>query len=212
MKILDLIEKNKTVIETCLDQARLMGDFYPNEADVFNAFTYFENTEDIKVVILGQDPYHGKNEANGLAFSVNNDIKIPPSLRNIFKEIKRSYPNTSHTTGDLSYWAKQGVFLLNTILTVRPNKPASHEHIGWQLFTEDVIAALGKEKNKVFFLWGNKAIKYKKLIDDKQNLVLFSAHPSPLSANKGFLGNDHFIKANHYLIKTNKLPIDWSTK
>lgn len=182
---------------------------YPNMHDIFNALhlTSFENT---KVVILGQDPYHQKGQAHGLSFSVNKGIKIPPSLLNIYKELQTDLGLYIPNNGFLEKWAKQGVLLLNTTLTVVESNANSHQNIGWSIFTDKVISSLN-EKNSpvVFILWGNNAISKEKLITNKKHLVLKSVHPSPLSASRGFFGSKPFSKTNEFL-KQNKLKeIDW---
>ena len=183
---------------------------YPDLNNIFKAFNLCK-FNDLKVVIIGQDPYHGYNEANGLAFSVNEGINIPPSLKNILKEVKSDIGKTSINNGDLSIWATQGVFLLNSILTVVENKPLSHKGIGWEDFTNEIINLISTKKNNiVFFLWGNHAKKKSKLIDKSKHLILSSGHPSPLSANRGFwFGNKHFSKSNQYLRKHNLKEIRW---
>lgn len=183
---------------------------YPSLNNIFNAFNLCKLNH-LKVVIIGQDPYHGYNEANGLAFSVNEGINTPPSLRNILKEVKSDIGKTSINNGDLSNWANQGVFLLNTILTVIENKPMSHKDIGWEKFTNEVIKIISKySSNIVFLLWGNNAKKKFKYINEENNCVLTSGHPSPLSANRGYwFNNKHFSKTNNYLISKKKTPIIW---
>tara|TARA_B100001769_G_scaffold152043_1_gene119208 strand:- start:2266 stop:2931 length:666 start_codon:yes stop_codon:yes gene_type:complete len=183
---------------------------YPDLNNIFKAFNLCK-FNDLKVVIIGQDPYHGYNEANGLAFSVNEGINIPPSLKNILKEVKSDIGKTSINNGDLSIWATQGVFLLNSILTVVENKPLSHKGIGWEDFTNEVIKIISKNaSNIVFLLWGNNAKNKIKFIDEQKNCVLMSGHPSPLSANRGYwFNNKHFSQTNNYLISKNKTPIIW---
>ena len=183
---------------------------YPDLNNIFKAFNLCK-FNDLKVVIIGQDPYHGCNEANGLAFSVNEGINIPPSLKNILKEVKSDTGKTSINNGDLSIWATQGVFLLNSILTVVENKPLSHKGIGWEDFTNEVIKIISKNaSNIVFLLWGNNAKNKIKFIDEQKNRVLISGHPSPLSANRGYwFNNKHFSQTNNYLISKNKTPIIW---
>lgn len=183
---------------------------YPDLNNIFKAFNLCK-FNDLKVVIIGQDPYHGYNEANGLAFSVNEGINIPPSLKNILKEVKSDTGKTSINNGDLSIWATQGVFLLNSILTVVENKPLSHKGIGWEDFTNEVIKIISKNaSNIVFLLWGNNAKNKIKFIDEQKNCVLISGHPSPLSANRGYwFNNKHFSQTNNYLISKNKTPIIW---
>lgn len=190
-----------------ISEARKVSVIYPAKLDVFNAFlmTPFDR---VRVVILGQDPYHGPGQANGLAFAVNNGQKIPPSLKNIFKEIE--FDLQTDMTGkktDLTGWASQGVLLLNTSLTVEAGKPGSHSKIGWQFFTDAVIQAIANRPCKqVFFLWGNHAQEKLPLIPRNQyNKIMVSAHPSPLSV-KGFFGQRHFSEANKFLGS----PIDWS--
>ena len=184
---------------------------FPPKELIFNAFNLcsFDN---LKVVIIGQDPYHGTGEANGLCFSVNNDVKIPPSLRNIFAEINSDLDRIMlPTTGNLEHWAKQGVLLLNATLSVRKDEANSHKHLDWQKFTDAVIQTISKEKaHVVFLLWGGFAQKIIKFIDESKHCVLQSGHPSPLSANRGFwFGNKHFSKANNYLISNNLSIINW---
>lgn len=183
---------------------------YPPENQIFNAFKYTP-FDAVKVVIIGQDPYHGAGQANGLAFSVNSGIKIPPSLRNIYKELSLEFDNfqTPHS-GDLSGWAKQGVFLLNTSLTVRAGEAGSHQLKGWEIFTDQVIRKLSENKNNlVFLLWGKHAIQKAELINTKRHAVFTAAHPSPFSAHRGFFGCNHFQLANQYLSANNKDNIDW---
>ena len=164
-----------------------------------------------KVVIFGQDPYYTKDVADGLAFSTTS-YKTPLSLQNIFKQIKTEYPNCQFKSNNLSAWAKQGVLLLNSCLTVIENKPLSHSELGWDKLIISIINLINENlENIVFVLWGNNAKKLINLIDQTKHFVLFSAHPSPLSANKGFFGNNHFKKINQFLIKVNKEPIDWNT-
>lgn len=182
---------------------------YPPGSKIFAAFDScgFDKT---KVVIIGQDPYHGPGQANGLCFSVSPGVKMPPSLVNIFKEIQNDTGRPFPKDGDLSRWANQGVLLLNSSLTVREGQAASHSDIGWEQFTDDVVEKLNKEKeNLVFILWGSHAIKKGEKIDRSKHLVLTSAHPSPLSAHKGFFGNHHFTRANNYLKEHGETPIEW---
>ncbi|BBA85200.1 uracil-DNA glycosylase [endosymbiont of Sipalinus gigas] len=182
----------------------------PSLNDIFNAFK-FTNFNNLKVVIIGQDPYYKINQANGLAFSVNKNIKIPPSLLNIYNELYRSisyfkYPNH----GLLLNWCNQGVLLLNRILTVENNKPKSHINIGWEIFTNNAISFINNNLNSIIFmLWGSYAKKVKKLINNKKHYILESSHPSPLSVNKGFIGCNHFFISNNILIKNNKI-INWN--
>lgn len=182
---------------------------YPPGKLIFNAFTHC-SFDKVKVVIIGQDPYHGKGQANGLCFSVNNHIPMPPSLVNIFKEIKDDLGKDIPETGNLERWADQGVLLLNATLTVRANSPGSHQNKGWETFTDKVIELVSAEKeNIVFLLWGSYAQKKGEIIDANKHLVLKSAHPSPFSAHRGFFGNRHFSKANEYLKHHGKATIDW---
>ncbi len=181
---------------------------YPKEKDIFNAFNLTPFNQ-VKVVIIGQDPYHGPNQAHGLSFSVPDGVKLPPSLRNIYKELSSDL-NIHNTTGNLTSWAQQGVLLLNASLTVRENQAGSHAKIGWHFFTDAAIEALSKQrKNLVFILWGNFAKQKEQLIDPEKHLVLKAAHPSPLSAHNGFWNCQHFSKTNHYLEKHSQSPINW---
>lgn len=181
---------------------------YPNSADIYNAFMK-TSYDDVKVVILGQDPYHEEGQANGLAFSVNNGVKMPPSLKNIFKELQDDIDGELRTNTDLTDWAKQGVFLLNSSLTVIEGRPNSMADI-WNTFTDSIIKLLNnKEKPIVFVLWGKNARDKKKLIDTNKHFIIESAHPSPLSAYRGFFGSKPFSKVNEYLISTGQVPIDW---
>lgn len=180
----------------------------PRKNELFSAFELKPN--DVKCVILGQDPYHGANQAHGLSFSVKEGINIPPSLRNVFKEIKNDIGLEIPKSGFLEKWKNQGVFLLNTILTVEQGKPKFHENKGWEDFTSSVIKSLSdKRQNLVFMLWGNNAKESKNYIDRNKHLILEAAHPSPYSANKGFFGCKHFAKANAYLKANSINEIDW---
>lgn len=183
---------------------------YPPPKFIFRAFelTPFDK---VKVVILGQDPYHGPNQANGLAFAVGEGVALPPSLININKEIKTDLgESTKNKNGDLEGWAKQGVLLLNATLTVRAGAAGSHQNKGWEKFTDAVVRVLSEQKeNLVFILWGNYAQKKGVVIDEKRHLVIRSAHPSPLSAHNGFFGSKPFSQANAYLILNDKSPIGW---
>ncbi len=176
--------------------------------DIFNAFKFCPY-EDVKVVILGQDPYHGEGQAHGLAFSVKKGVEIPPSLKNIYKELESDIGFEPPAHGCLESWAKQGVFLLNTSLTVRKGQPLSHHGKGWETFTDHVISLLSqREKPMVFLLWGGNARSKKPLIDRSRHLVLEAPHPSPLSAYAGFFGCKHFSKANDFLAKIGE-SVDW---
>lgn len=182
---------------------------YPKMENIFSALklTSYENT---KVLILGQDPYHGPNQAHGLAFSVNPGIKKPPSLLNMYKEIKAEYGYDIPNNGYLIPWAKQGILLLNTALTVRDGQANSHANIGWEIFTDNIIHYLNKREDPVIFvLWGNNARKKKDFIDKSRHYILEAAHPSPLSASRGFFGCGHFRKINEILAKLGKTEIDW---
>lgn len=185
-------------------------NIYPLKENIFNAFklTSFEN---VKVVIMGQDPYHGEGEAHGLSFSVQDNVKIPPSLQNIYKELYNDLGIPPKNTGNLTGWAKEGVLLLNSTLTVEKDKANSHQGLGWQYFTDYVIKVLNlSEKPIVFILWGNFARSKKVLITNPKHLILESPHPSPFSAYNGFFGSKPFSKTNDFLIKNNIKPIDWS--
>lgn len=182
---------------------------YPPKEEIFQALK-LTSFEKVKVIILGQDPYHGPGQAHGLAFSVKKDIKIPPSLKNIYKEIKNEYGHPIPSHGQLNFWAKQGVLLLNNVLTVRHKMPASHQRKGWEKFTDKIIEILiNKKQNLVFLLWGRPAQDKAKMVIDQEHLVLKSAHPSPLSAYRGFFDTNHFKLANEYLEKNGKSLIDW---
>lgn len=182
---------------------------FPPGKLIFNAFDQctFNN---LKVVILGQDPYHGPGQAHGLCFSVNDGIKFPPSLRNIFKELNQDVGKAIPESGNLTDWAKQGVLLLNATLTVRAHEAGSHQKKGWEQFTDAVIQKISSEKeNVVFLLWGNYAISKSKFIDTNKHMVLTSVHPSPLSASRGYFGNKHFSRTNEFLSKNGFAEINW---
>tara|TARA_Y100000589_G_C27000351_1_gene566459 strand:+ start:77 stop:742 length:666 start_codon:yes stop_codon:yes gene_type:complete len=182
---------------------------YPQKSLIFNAFKLctFKN---LRVIIIGQDPYHGDKQAHGLSFSVSKDVKIPPSLLNIFKEIKNDIGKDIPKYGNLEYLAKQGVLLLNSVLTVRHGKPGSHSNKGWELFSDSVIKYISlNSKNNVFILWGAYAQKKEKFINKNNHLILRSSHPSPFSAYLGFFNNNHFSKCNSYLKSYNKQEIMW---
>ncbi len=184
---------------------------FPEKKNIFKSLEltpYFR----VKVVIIGQDPYHGQGQANGLAFSVNNGVKIPPSLRNIFKELNRDLNIKKSLNGDLKNWANQGVLLLNSTLTVRSGEPNSHDYIGWGQFTNSIIQLLSDSKSGiVFLLWGKFAQEKTKLIDQNKHYILSTTHPSPFSAHKGFIGSNHFSDTNKILIRNNHTPIEWDT-
>jgi uracil-DNA glycosylase len=194
-----------------VDEKRQSGAvIYPNKDDVFEAFRLTE-FNDIRVVILGQDPYHGENQAHGLCFSVNKGIAIPPSLKNIYKELKSDLDIEPAKHGYLASWAKQGVFLLNSVLTVEASKANSHRNKGWETFTDQVIKIISEHsKHVVFLLWGNPAHKKIPLIDGQKHSILTTVHPSPLSAYRGFLGCKHFSKANQALREHAQGEIDWT--
>lgn len=183
---------------------------YPKAENVFNALKYTDY-DDIKVVIIGQDPYHGEGEAHGLSFSVMDGVKMPPSLVNIFKELKADLGYDMPQSGCLEKWTKEGVLLLNSILTVEKDKPLSHQKYGWETFTDAIIKKINeKETPVVFILWGNYAKSKKELITNPNHLVLTSSHPSPFSCNYGFLGSKPFSKANNYLISKKISPVNFN--
>lgn len=185
------------------------SQIFPPGREIFAAFDATPFNE-VKVVIIGQDPYHDVNQANGLCFSVRDGIPFPPSLLNIFKEIESDLGTPLPASGDLTRWARQGVLLLNSTLTVRAHSAGSHQNKGWEQFTDEVILQLAQRKeNLVFILWGSYAIKKGAFINRMKHLVLTSPHPSPLSAYRGFFGNKHFSQANKYLIEHGKQPIEW---
>ena len=194
-KISEVSSKNKTI--------------HPSSKDIFRAFelTPFEN---VRIIILGQDPYHGPNQANGLAFSVNSEVRFPPSLLNIFKEYSTDLNLPIPTDGNLSAWAERGVLLLNSILTVESGSPGSHKNFGWEEFTNQIIKALSdKKSNLVFILWGAYAQSKEIFIDPSKHLIIATPHPSPLSAHRGFFGSKPFSKTNVYLRKYKNEEIDW---
>lgn len=182
---------------------------FPPKQNIFAALRWAPY-EEVKVVIIGQDPYHGEGEAHGMCFSVNPGIKIPPSLKNIYKELNRDLGCKIPNNGYLMKWAKQGVLLLNAVLTVEKDKPASHQNKGWEIFTDKIIEEINKKETPVvFLLWGNFAKKKAELITNPKHLVLTSSHPSPFAVRYGFDGCSHFSKTNEFLIKNNLKPIDW---
>lgn len=182
---------------------------YPPKLEVFNAF-YYTDLDKVKVVILGQDPYHEENQACGLCFAVKEGVALPPSLVNIYKEISEEFRVPMSKNGYLVRWAKQGVLLLNTVMTVEAHKANSHKDKGWEVFTDHVIEKLNTlDQPIVYLLWGSHAQAKAKLLNNPKHLVLKSAHPSPLSAYRGFLGNGHFVKANEFLVNNGLKPIDW---
>lgn len=182
---------------------------YPDMHDIFNALKY-TSYKDTKVLILGQDPYHGENQAHGLAFSVKPGVKTPPSLLNMYKELNSEFECFIPNNGFLVPWTKQGILLLNTALTVRAHEANSHKGKGWETFTDHIIETLNlREEPVIFVLWGNNARSKKKLIDTNKHYIIESAHPSPLSASRGFFGSKPFSQVNDILIKLGKEPIDW---
>ncbi|MBD7967703.1 uracil-DNA glycosylase [Paenibacillus gallinarum] len=205
-------EMNKEYIQelrTALTVEYKTEHVFPPKEEIFNAlkFTSYSNT---RVVILGQDPYHGQGQAEGLSFSVKKGVKIPPSLRNIYKELHADLGITIPSHGSLKHWAKEGVLLLNNVLTVREGQPNSHKGLGWEQFTDAVIGKIN-ERNQpaVFMLWGNHAQKKGAFIDRSRHLVIESSHPSPLAARHGFIGSRPFSKANQFLESKGMKPVDW---
>ena len=199
-EFVDLLDK--------VDQLYSLNEVFPPKNLIFDCFNYF-NIEDTKVVIIGQDPYHGINQANGLAFSVNDNVKLPKSLINIFKELKNDL-GIIKTNGNLSSWAKQGVLLLNSTLTVNKNQAGSHQFLNWEKYTDEIIKIINRtKKHVVYILWGNWAINKKCFIDDKNNLIICSSHPSPLSAYHSFFNSKPFSRTNNYLSKNNIAKIIW---
>ncbi len=183
---------------------------FPPKSQILRALS-LTNYNDVKVVILGQDPYHGVGEANGLAFAVSNGIKLPPSLKNIYKELYNDLGIKPSTVGNLECWAKEGVLLLNAVLTVEKDKAASHKNIGWEIFTDSIIKKINeKEEPVVFILWGNFAKSKKNLITNSKHLVIESSHPSPFSVNYGFFGSKPFSRTNKFLKDNNIKEIDWT--
>jgi uracil-DNA glycosylase len=208
------VEREKPYFKSVMahvEEARRSGKtVYPSNSEVFAALTHTP-FNDVKVVILGQDPYHGPGQAHGLCFSVQEGIQNPPSLVNIFKEIESDLGIPRPQSGSLIRWATQGVLLLNAVLTVEARKAGSHANLGWEQFTDSVIQQLNdRREGIVFLLWGSYAQKKGSFIDQKKHLVLKSPHPSPLSAHRGFMGCKHFSKTNVYLAQSGKSPIDWS--
>jgi len=198
-----------TTLVQAVSRAYKTGLVYPPAELIFNAFNLCPFTT-VRVVILGQDPYHGEGQAQGLSFSVPEEIKNPPSLRNIFKELESDLGLTPKNSGNLEAWAKQGVLLLNATLTVLPGQPGSHQGLGWETFTDSVIAKVSNEKEHVvFILWGKFAEAKKSLIDETKHLIIISPHPSPFSAHTGFFGSRPFSRTNEYLRKHNLDPIQW---
>lgn len=182
---------------------------FPSADDIFNAF-HFTPLKEVKVVIIGQDPYHNENQAHGLCFSVKPEVKVPPSLVNIYKELESDLGCKIPNNGYLTKWAKQGVLMLNTVLTVRAHQANSHQGKGWEQFTDSVIEAVnGQDRSIVYILWGAPAQRKKKMLNNKKHLILEAPHPSPLSSYRGFFGSKPFSKTNDFLIKNDLEPIDW---
>ena len=218
--ILENSWKEKLLEEFNKDYMRSLSEFlrseklknkiiFPPGNKIFNAFN-LTKFEDVKVVILGQDPYHGHNQAHGLSFSVEEGIRPPPSLKNIFKELESDLGIKQPEHGNLERWCSEGVLLLNSILTVEKSKPASHANVGWEQFTDKILSILNDlKRNIVFILWGRKAQEKGHFLDKNRHLILKSAHPSPYSANNGFLGSKPFSRTNHYLNSNNIKEIDW---
>lgn len=197
-------------LQSFIEASYTSGVCYPSTENLFRALELCSPFE-VKVVLLGQDPYHGEGEAHGLSFSVPDGIPLPPSLRNVFKELESDLGISYRKNGNLTFWAEQGVLLLNTVLTVEANKAGSHRRKGWEEFTDAIIRLLSdKRKHLVFLLWGSEARKKQVLIDSRRHLVLQCGHPSPLSANRGhWFGNGHFSKTNQYLKEKGYNPINW---
>lgn len=198
--------------DTIISTLNAEDTFYPKKENIFNAFKLC-SPENTKVVLLGQDPYHGEGQAHGCSFSVSDKVRIPPSLKNIFKELSQEYqiPNYSPKTGNLSKWGEDGVLLLNSILTVRPHSPMSHKNIGWEVFTEKVMSYLSEKPNVVFLLLGNKAresVQHIPKIDFKTNMIA-AGHPSPMNSTGSFLGSNCFRKVNDLLMSKGVKPIRW---
>jgi uracil-DNA glycosylase len=215
MNFNDIIELEKQKeyykkLKQFVDNEYKTKNIYPPKGKIFNAFS-LTKFDELKVVILGQDPYHGYGQAQGLAFSTPSNIKNPPSMVNILKEIEQEFSKPSSCSdGDLTPWAKQGVLLINTILTVEEAKAKSHHKKGWEIFTDNVIKYISENKeNIVFLLWGSPAIAKSKLIDEKKHHILSAPHPSPLSAYRGFFGSNHFKQTNEILKSIGQSPIEW---
>ena len=196
-------------LTTFVRQEYASGQVFPSGANIFRAFDKCP-LDSLKVVIIGQDPYHGDGQANGLCFSVNDGVRFPPSLQNIFQEIRDDVGTPVPTSGNLDRWAEQGVLLLNSVLTVRAHLAASHAGKGWEQFTEAVVKIISERKrNLVYMLWGSYAQRKCGVVNAQDNLILKSVHPSPLSAYRGFFGCKHFSQANNYLQSVGKQPIEW---
>jgi uracil-DNA glycosylase len=214
MKFVDIINEERgqdyyKKLEVFVNDEYAHKTIYPPKNRIFHCFN-FKDYEDIKVVIIGQDPYHEVNQANGLAFSVARGVRIPPSLVNIYKEAHDDVGIDIPRHGDLSAWARQGVLLLNTVLTVEDGKANSHKGKGWEVFTDHIIEKMNqRDKPLVFILWGRQAIDKEKMIDTSKHYIVKSVHPSPLSAHRGFFGSKPFSKTNQFLISQGIEPIDW---
>lgn len=206
-----LSDNQISVLFDKVDAAYSSEVVFPPKPDVFKALELSLPSE-VKVVIVGQDPYHGAGQAHGLSFSVPMGVKVPPSLRNIYKEIETSTDSECPQSGNLENWASQGVFLLNTSLTVEEGRPASHSKLGWQAFTDAILQIISRQGGVVFMLWGKHAEEKANLLDASKNLILKAPHPSPFSAHKGFFGCNHFVEANTYLVNSGKTPIVWCAK
>lgn len=199
-------------IETTINKLYKEKIIYPDKEKIFKSLK-LTDYDNVKVVILGQDPYHGENQANGLSFSVNDGIKLPPSLKNIYKELYNDLGIEPSLSGNLECWSKEGILLLNAILTVEKDKPASCRNIGWEQFTDEIINKLNKkEEPLVFILWGNFARSKKNLITNPKHLIIESPHPSPFSARTGFFGSKPFSKTNNFLKQNNIKEVDWHIK
>ena len=201
----EYMKRLRGVLVSCANQKI---SICPHPKNIFRALNLTPPSK-VKVIIIGQDPYHGYAQANGLAFSVDNGVRLPPSLQNIFKELSDDLGHPIPKNGNLEKWSDQGVLLLNSSLTVELNKPNSHKDIGWEIFTDQIIKKISDISGKVFILWGSYAQKKEALINSEKNLVLKSPHPSPLSAYRGFFGCKHFSKANAYLKQQKITTIDW---
>jgi uracil-DNA glycosylase len=195
-----------------IEQYYVEKKIYPPKEDIFNAL-HFTPYSKVKVLILGQDPYHGEGQSHGLCFSVRRGVKQPPSLKNIFKELEADLGHRAPAHGELEAWAKQGVLLLNTVMTVEDGQAASHQKLGWEIFTDRIISLLNERETPiVFILWGRHAQAKKAAIDTSRHFIIESAHPSPLSARTGFFGSKPFSKANEFLVQQGIEPIDWEIR